>query len=239
MIKIDGMNINYKIIGDGDLVVLLHGWGQNIEMMQPLVRGLKNKKVLIIDLPGFGKSSEPKSIWSIEDYADFVNKIVNNLGYNKCSIIGHSFGGKIGLVYASKYDVDKLILLASPYKVEIKKESLKLKVLKKVKKFPILNKAVEFAKKHMGSTDYRNASGIMRDILVKHVNNDITESVKKIKCPVLIIWGDNDVTVDKSNAYELESLIKDAGVVILPGTHYAYLENINQVIRIIKNFMGE
>lgn len=239
MIKIDGMNINYKIIGDGDLVVLLHGWGQNIEMMQPLVRGLKNKKVLIIDLPGFGKSSEPKSIWSIEDYADFVNKIVNNLGYNKCSIIGHSFGGKIGLVYASKYDVDKLILLASPYKVEIKKESLKLKVLKKVKKFPILNKAVEFAKKHMGSTDYRNASGIMRDILVKHVNNDITESVKKIKCPVLIIWGDNDVTVDKSNAYELESLIKDAGVVILPGTHYAYLENINQVIRIIKNFIGE
>ena len=239
MIKIDDMNINYKIIGDGDLVVLLHGWGQNIEMMQPLVRGLKNKKVLIIDLPGFGKSSEPKSIWSIEDYADFVNKIVNNLGYNKCSIIGHSFGGKIGLVYASKYDVDKLILLASPYKVEIKKESLKLKVLKKVKKFPILNKAVEFAKKHMGSTDYRNASGIMRDILVKHVNNDITGSVKKIKCPVLIIWGDNDVTVDKSNAYELESLIKDAGVVILPGTHYAYLENINQVIRIIKNFIGE
>ena len=239
MIKIDDMNINYKIIGDGDLVVLLHGWGQNIEMMQPLIRGLKNKKVLIIDLPGFGKSSEPKSIWSIEDYADFVNKIVNNLGYNKCSIIGHSFGGKIGLVYASKYDVDKLILLASPYKVEIKKESLKLKVLKKVKKFPILNKAVEFAKKHMGSTDYRNASGIMRDILVKHVNNDITESVKKIKCPVLIIWGDNDVTVDKSNAYELESLIKDAGVVILPGTHYAYLENINQVIRIIKNFIGE
>ena len=239
MIKIDDMNINYKIIGDGDLVVLLHGWGQNIDMMQPLIRGLKNKKVLIIDLPGFGKSSEPKSIWSIEDYADFVNKIVNNLGYNKCSIIGHSFGGKIGLVYASKYDVDKLILLASPYKVEIKKESLKLKVLKKVKKFPILNKAVEFAKKHMGSTDYRNASGIMRDILVKHVNNDITESVKKIKCPVLIIWGDNDVTVDKSNAYELESLIKDAGVVILPGTHYAYLENINQVIRIIKNFIGE
>ncbi len=239
MLKIDGMDINYKVIGDGDLVVLLHGWGQNIEMMQPLVRALKNKKVLIIDLPGFGNSGEPNFVWSIEDYADFVNKIVNNLGYNKCSIIGHSFGGKIGLFYASKYDVDKLILLASPYKVEIKKESLKLKVFKKVKKVPILKKTVEFAKKHMGSTDYRNASGIMRDILVKHVNNDITENVKKIKCPVLIIWGDNDVTVDKSNAYELESLIKDAGVVILPGTHYAYLENINQVIRIIKNFMGE
>ena len=239
MLKIDGIDVNYKVIGDGDLVVLLHGWGQNIEMMQPLVAGLKNKKVLIIDLPGFGKSCKPNYAWSIEDYADFVNKIVNNLGYNKCSIIGHSFGGKIGLIYASKYDVDKLILFASPYKVELKKESLKLKIFKKMKKIPFLKETVEFAKKHMGSTDYRNASGIMRDILVKHVNNDITENVKIIKCPVLIIWGDNDVTVDKSNAYELESLIKDAGVVILPGTHYAYLENINQVIRIIKNFIGE
>ena len=74
MLRIDDLNINYKIIGDGDLVVLLHGWGQNIEMMQPLVGGLKNKKVLIIDLPGFGLSDEPKTVWSIEDYADFVHK---------------------------------------------------------------------------------------------------------------------------------------------------------------------
>ena len=98
------MKINYKIIGEGDLVVLLHGWGQNIQMMEPLVKGLKNKKVLILDLPGFGESDEPDNVWSIEDYADFINKFVNKLGYEKCSIIGHSFGGKIGLIYASKYN---------------------------------------------------------------------------------------------------------------------------------------
>ena len=121
MLRIDDLNINYKIIGDGDLVVLLHGWGQNIEMMQPLVGGLKNKKVLIIDLPGFGLSDEPKTVWSIEDYADFVHKIVLHFGYEKCSIIGHSFGGKIGLVYASKYDTEKLILFGSPYKGDILK----------------------------------------------------------------------------------------------------------------------
>ena len=97
---------------------------------------------------------------------------------------------------------------------------------------------VEFAKKHMGSVDYRNASGVMRDILVKHVNNDISEDIKKIKCPTLIIWGENDTTVDKSNAYEIEKLISDAGTIILPGTHYAYLENINQVNKIVRNFIG-
>lgn len=238
MLKIDDLNINYKIIGDGELVVLLHGWGQNIEMMQPLVGGLKNRKVLIIDLPGFGLSDEPKTVWSIEDYADFVHKIVLQFKYDKCSIIGHSFGGKIGLVYASKYDTEKLVLFGSPYKVEVSKSSLMVRLLKGVKNVPGLKGMVEFAKKHMGSTDYRNASGVMRDILVKHVNNDISEDIKKIKCPTLIIWGENDTTIDKSNAYEIEKLIKDAGVIILPGTHYAYLENINQVNKIVKNFIG-
>lgn len=232
------MKINYKIIGEGDLVVLLHGWGQNIQMMEPLVKGLKNKKVLILDLPGFGESDEPDNVWSIEDYADFINKFVNKLGYEKCSIIGHSFGGKIGLIYASKYNTEKLILFGSPYKKEITEITFKVKMLKAMKKIISSKKLIEFAKKHMGSTDYKNASTKMRDILTAHVNNDITEEVKKIKCPTLIIWGENDTTVDKSNAYELEKLIKDAGVIILPGTHYAYLENINQVNKIIENFLG-
>lgn len=239
MLKIDNMNINYKIIGEGELVVLLHGWGQNIQMMQPLIKGFKNKKVLIIDLPGFGLSDKPSSVWSIEDYADLVHKCVEEIGYETCTIVGHSFGGKIGLFYASKYQINKLILLASPYKKEITKQTLKVKILKKAKKVSFLKGMVEFAKKHMGSEDYRNASGVMRDILVKHVNNDITENVKKITCPTLIIWGENDTTVDISNAYELEKLIKDSGVVALQGTHYAYLENINQINKILKNFVGE
>lgn len=239
MLKIDNMNINYKITGEGELVVLLHGWGQNIQMMQPLIKGFRNKKVLIIDLPGFGLSDKPNSIWSIEDYADLVHKCVEEIGYKTCTIVGHSFGGKIGLFYASKYQINKLILLASPYKKEITKQTLKVKILKKAKKVSFLKGMVEFAKKHMGSEDYKNASGVMRDILVKHVNNDITENVKKITCPTLIIWGENDTTVDISNAYELEKLIKDSGVIALPGTHYAYLENINQINKILKNFVGE
>ena len=95
-------------------------------------------------------------------------------------------------------------------------------------------------KKHMGSTDYRNASPMMRDILVRHVNTDITENVKKIKCPTIIIWGSNDQAVPLADAYELESLIPDAAVIQYDGcTHYAYLERIGQTNRIIKNFIKE
>ena len=107
----------------------------------------------------------------------------------------------------------------------------------KLKKVPGLNKLEEFAKKHIGSTDYKNASGIMREILVKHVNLDITEDVKKITCPTLIIWGDNDECVPLSDGKLLEKLIKDSGLIVFEGcTHYAYLERLDQLIRILNEF---
>ena len=104
---------------------------------------------------------------------------------------------------------------------------------------PGLNKFEQFAKKHIGSTDYRNATPLMRDILVNTVNLDITEEVKKISCPTLIIWGTLDDQVPVERAYELESLIEDAGVVIYENcTHYAYLERLGQTINVVNSFLS-
>ena len=112
-------------------------------------------------------------------------------------------------------------------------------MLKIMKKIPVINKFEEFAKKHMGSTDYRNASGVMRNILVGHVNLDIKEEVKKIKCPTLLIWGTYDEAVSIERAYELEKLIRDAGLVTYEGcTHYAYLERLGQTISVLKSFFS-
>ena len=80
---------------------------------------------------------------------------------------------------------------------------------------------------------------MMRKILVSTVNLDVTEDVKKIKCPTLIVWGTLDEAVPVSDAYELEKLIPDAGVVVYEGcTHYAYLERLNQVVNVINVFIG-
>ena len=93
-------------------------------------------------------------------------------------------------------------------------------------------------KKHIGSTDYKNASPIMREILVKHVNTDLTEKAKLIKCPTFIIWGTNDEAVPVEDAYELEKLIDNSGLTVYEGcTHYAYLERLGQTNAIIKSFM--
>ena len=224
---------------EGKDVVLLHGWGQNIEMMEPIANPLeKSNRLIILDLPGFGASEEPKEVWSIEDYADMVHELLKELNVEKPNMIGHSFGGKITLMYASKYEVNRIILLASPYKKSTKKPSLKVRILKKMKNIPGLGTIAEKIKSKMGSTDYKNASPTMRNILVKHINTDIVEDIKKITCPSFIIWGDKDDAVPVSDAYDLEKIIKDSGLTIYEGcTHYAYLERLDKTNAIIASFM--
>lgn len=240
MFKYNGININYKDYGnkDGLPIVYLHGWGQNIQMMEPIANPLiKTHHLVILDLPGFGASEEPDYAWTLDDYVEMIHTLLQKLNINKPNLIGHSFGGKLSLLYASKYEVDKLMLLASPFKVRMKKPSKKVQILKKVATIPGLGKLAETMKKHIGSTDYKNASPIMRDILVKHVNTDLTETAKKISCPTFIIWGTNDEAVPVNDAHELEKLIKDSGLAIYEGcTHYAYLERLGQTNAIIASF---
>ena len=74
-------------------VVFLHGWGQNIEMMMPIAKPFCDKyNVLIIDLPGFGLSEEPKEAWDLYTYADMVDFFLKELKLSNPILIGHSFG---------------------------------------------------------------------------------------------------------------------------------------------------
>ena len=199
----------------------------------------KENNIVIVDLPGFGESTEPTYDWMVDDYVESIKSLLESLKIKKPILVGHSFGGKISLLYSSKYEVEKLVVLGSPYKKEIEKLSLKTKMLKAAKKVPVLNKLEGFAKKHIGSTDYRNASEIMRKILVNTVNYDISSNLSKIKCPTLIIWGTNDEAVPIEDAYELEKIIKDAAVIEYEGcSHYAYLERLNQTVNVLRSFIG-
>ncbi len=239
--KIKNIDINYIRYGNKNnkTIVLLHGWGQNIEMMKPIGDNLQDSfDIIIIDLPGHGLSDEPNYVWTVYDYADAIHELLVGLKVKKPIVLGHSFGGKISLIYGSKYETEKLVLFGSPYRPEIQKLSLKTKVLKKLAKIKFLLPLVEIAKKHIGSTDYKNASPMMRKILVETVNLDITEDVKKIECPTLLIWGENDTAVPIARAYELEKLIKDAGVIVYDEcTHYAYLERLGQTISVLNSFL--
>lgn len=241
MFKYDDINVNYEYIDNKkeNTLVFLHGWGQNIQMMLPIANSFtKDNNVLVIDLPGHGKSEEPSYAWELDKFVDMLHELFKSLKIKDPILIGHSFGGKLSMIYASKYKVKKLVLLSSPYRGEYKKVPFKVKILKKLAKVPGLKSMAEHFKKHMGSTDYKNATPMMRNILVKHVNYDATDNCKKITVPTIIIWGTNDTTVKIDNAYEIEKLIKDSAVIPYEGrTHFAYLEDKQKTINIINSFI--
>ena len=241
--EINDIFINYIQYGNekGKDVVLLHGWGQNIEMMDPIGKALqKDFHVTIIDLPGFGKSTEPSYAYTIYDYYEVFSELLKKLKIKKPILVGHSFGGRISILYSAKNDVEKVVLLAAPFKKSTKKNSIKVKILKILKKIPVIKELEHYMKTKIGSTDYRNASPIMRKVLVNTVNEDLTEYLKLIDVPCLLIWGDMDTAVPLEDAKYAETIMKDAGLIVYEGcTHYAYLERLGQTVNILNNFFKE
>lgn len=238
--NIDDIYINYLDYGnkDKDAIVLLHGWGQNIEMMQMLGEPFKNDhRIIIVDFPGFGGSSEPKVPMGVDGYTSVIEKLLNKLNIENPILIGHSFGGRVSVKFASRNKVNKVILLSPALRGHDKK-GIKAKALKFMKKVPGIKKLEGWAKNHIGSRDYKAASPVMKQVLVMTVNEDLSNDAKKIKAPVILIYGDKDSEVPLEDTKEYEKLIPDCGLILYEGcTHYAYLERLGQTISIIENFI--
>ncbi len=239
-IKIQNLDINYIQYGEGKDILLLHGWGQNIDMMKPLGDNFSDKfRVTILDLPGFGQSEEPKEFWTIDKYSAMLENFVSLVGIKKPIVIGHSFGGRVAIRFSARNPIEKLVLFGSPC-IRIREElSLPVKILKKLKTLPGMNAIGEYMKQFIGSRDYRAASPIMRQTLVEVVNEDLSKYAREIEEPTLLIWGEKDEEAPVSDAKELEKIMLDAALILLPGTHYAYLENLPRVVAILNSFFKE
>lgn len=238
--NIDGLFVNYKQVGEGPDVVLLHGWGQNIQMMEPIANNLDGYKFTIIDFPGFGKSEEPKEDWDIEKYTELVEKLLKELNIKNPIMVGHSLGGRIAINYSSRNKVSRVVLFGSPcirYDSDI--NHAKEKFYHTIKSLPGMSKISEFAKKFIGSEDYRKASPVMRRTLVNIINTDLSKEASMIDAPVLLVWGTNDTEEPIERARDLEKLLKDGALIELEGcSHYAYLEALPKVVNILNSFFG-
>ena len=134
-IKINNVKINYIQYGEGKDILLLHGWGQNIEMMKLLGDNFSDRfRITILDFPGFGLSEEPSESWTIKDFADMLDEFVKELGIKKPIIMGHSFGGRVAIRYSADHVVEKIVLFGSPCVREERELPLSVKILKGIKK---------------------------------------------------------------------------------------------------------
>lgn len=245
--KYNNTTVNINIMGAGAPVMLLHGWGCSNEIFRDIQQVLSQSYTTYnFDFPGFGASDEPDTVWGIEEYTRMVEQFVKDNDIEKPSLIGHSFGGRVSIVYASRNDVERVVLVDAagikpkrPLKYYWKVYTFKtLKwlcntFLPKEKAQAIIDRR----RRGAGSSDYSNASPMMRAILSKVVNEDLTHLLPKITAPTLLFWGDMDTATPLSDAKTMERLIPDAGLVVAHRTgHFSFLENAVLFTAVMKNF---
>lgn len=249
-IQIQGVDFRYTVEGEGCPIVLMHGWGCNHTTLASIERVLlPGMKVYNVDFPGFGNSTEPTEVWGVEEYTRLVEEFLKAEGVENPILLGHSFGGRVGILYASRNAVKKLILVdaAGVKPSRSLKYYVKVYSYKAVKHLlPLLlgkQKGGELLDKYRGksgSSDYNNSTPKMRAILSKVVNEDLKHVMPNIKCPTLLVWGKNDTATPLKDAQTMERLIPDAGLVAFDGVgHYSFLENPYQFAAVLKSFLKD
>jgi pimeloyl-ACP methyl ester carboxylesterase len=238
--------------GSGEPLLLLHGWGASSELFAPILDALQSGRRLIVpDLPGFGAAPEPDSPWSVHEYAAWCVALLDRLGVQSCDLIGHSNGGRIGIVMAATYPgrVRRMVLAGSAgirprrtLRSAAKVRSYKLlRAVERSGTLPAgLRRAAGRSADRRGSADYRAVSGVMRGTLVRIVNEDLRGLLPRLHLPVLLVWGDGDTETPLADGRLMERLIPDAGLVVFEGAgHYAYLEQPGRFCRIVEVFLRD
>ena len=272
-IKVNDLNINYKTIGDGKIpIVLLHGWGVSSDKYVELAKTLypilnAQYSILILDLPGFGKSNEPNKNWKLDDYVEFVDEFIKKTnrkgGFelvknilkekfiqiqkgstelspqwsqrsSKIILIGHSFGGKIAIKYATKYPekIEKLILTGAAgikHKLTTKQKIFFIlaKTGKIIFSFPVINNFQKpihkiFSKlARSRKKDYYSASLRMKEIMKNILAEDLADCLNKIKNQTMLVWGREDKTTPLSDGKIMNERIEDSKLIIVDNANHS------------------
>ena len=225
---------------DGQAMIWAHGWGQNHQAMLALAQSFETSgPQVLVDFPGFGASPPPQGDWGTEDYADHMAGFIRQHNLGKVLWIGHSFGGRVGVQLAARHPdlISGMVLIAAAGLPRPQSFWKKLRVLvyKILKHLPI-NK--DWLRRKFGSKDYLNA-GALRGVFLKVVRENLSAQAAQIKCPVLLIYGEDDTETPPSIGTLYKSLIPGAEMVLLPGhDHYTVMaQGRHLTARHIKEFL--
>ncbi len=248
LIAINGLNINYKSIGLGKSIILLHGWGGSLESLKNLGYKIKDLgfRVILIDMPGFGKSDKPNYDFSLDDYAGIVEGIVRELKLGEVIIFGHSFGGAVAIKLAVRKNVEikKLVLCNSSgirSKAKIKNQKLaafaknffSLPLLRSI--YPPLRKFYYYyILRNREYIDYPEIAGTFRKIVAE----DVTPILRKIDIPTLLIWGEKDKDTPLEHAKTMKSEIAGCKLKIVKEEGHGLPKFKPEIVaNIIKDFL--
>lgn len=245
-IEVFGQQIYYienKVKSDVTLL-FLHGWGTDRSSFLPIINNLKeNVRIVSIDFPGFGQSEEPKKIYGVKDYAELVDEFINKLELKNILIVAHSFGGRVSFYLSQMNQEVNKMLLTGAAGIKPKREwkyqlgVLNYKFQKLLIRTPFYFQYKEDLFANSGSEDYKKASPVMKQVLIKVVNEDLSFLFSQITQKTILFWGEDDLAVPLSDAKKMQEEILNSELIVVEGSHYAFLENVEKFTQKVKELI--
>ncbi|MEX0681047.1 MAG: alpha/beta hydrolase [Balneolales bacterium] len=249
------MAVRYYRHGAGPALLILHGWGSRASVMKYLAEGLADKRTCYVpDLPGFGDTPPPDKPWCIDDYVDFAEAFIKDVAGAPADVLAHSFGGRMVLKWCGRKDASGLLgkvlitggagmkprrsfsyyrrrlvamLLKSPFM--ILPDTLKIKALNWLRRTSIW--------KALGSSEYRQFEGVMRDTFVRTVTEHLDAGLQDVQHEVLLLWGKEDLVTPWYQAERMEKGLRNGVLVGIDNAgHYAFLDQPDRFLRIARAF---
>lgn len=227
--------LNHIVLGKGKDVIFLHGWGGSIESFRGAAEYFCGAyRCTLVDFYGFGKSKAEKPL-TLYDYADAVEEIIEAYNMREVVLVGHSFGGRVAILLASRLGCVKGAVLVDSAGM---KPRFSFKRARRVLVYKF-KKALRMDVSGCGSEDYRALDGVMKTTFKNVVNFYLEDFLADIACPVLLIWGRYDKDTPLYMAKRMKKKIKDSGLIILKGGHYSYLDEYGTFLAVLDSFFKD
>ena len=214
---LDGRVFGARVGSGPPAVLAMHGWRRTHTDLLGVFGDLPG---ISIDLPGFGSSPAPDAAWGSPEYAIAVLPLLDELAEPRV-VVGHSFGGRVAVQLAAMAPsrVGKLVLTGVPLvRGPVRPPSLGYRLLREATaRRMIPARYLEARKQRTGSADYQAATGVMRDVFVTAVNESYDDVIRRVRCPVEMVYGENDTETPVERNKAAQELFRQARLRIVPG----------------------
>lgn len=247
-VVVDGLLTQYTLKGQGRLVVLLHGWGDDSRTFGQLQTALAEKyQVLAMDLPGFGGSQPPQAVWNLDNYAHFVQKTLQKLRLGPLyTLVGHSNGGAIAIraISLGALQPEKLVLLAAAgIRSGGSGRRAALKVVAKTGNIA----TIWLPERYRRSLRKRLYGVAGSDMLVvpqlqetfkRSVRQDVQADAATIKLPTLLVYGAKDRAVPLAHGHKYRQIIANSKLEVLDNSgHFVHHEQPERLQQLVEDFL--
>lgn len=229
-VTIGSLSTHYTEYGNGTPILILHGWGSSAATWEAVQRQLAahGYRAIALDLPGFGGTAEPPREWGLSEYTDFVREFASREGIGRFILLGHSFGGRIAIQYASSFgeSIAAVILcgaagIARPTSVRREIVSFLARHGSSIMRASWMESFRNTARKVLyaivGERDYYKASPVMRSVMSSVLEVPLAPLLPGITQPVLLAWGDADEATPLSHARIAQDVLSDSTLAVFEG----------------------